>query len=134
MLFRELDTVSIKGRSKAVKMFEPMGRLADIDEQTRQHLRDHRKAMRASKAGNLHEAKELFTQLKDEWGPEKMYDRYLRGIDAIDKSNRDTALSSSGLQSSQPSDGGMSTVTSDDRTVTTSSKKAEGTGSTKTRA
>ena len=87
MLFRELDTVRIKGRSKAVRMFEPLGRAAEVSEEVHQFLREHRKAMRATKAGEWKTAEELFTHLKDEWGPEAMYARYLRGISAAKGSN-----------------------------------------------
>jgi len=82
MLFRELDTVQIRGRTQSVRMFQPLGRAADISEEKLQALRDHRRAMRASKAGNWSEARELFTRLRDEWEPATMYERYLRGIDA----------------------------------------------------
>jgi len=82
MLFRELDTVQIRGRTQSVRMFQPLGRAAEIDEETLQSLRDHRRAMRASKAGNWSEARELFTRLRDQWEPVTMYERYLRGIDA----------------------------------------------------
>ncbi len=103
VLFRELDTVQIKGRSKPVKMFEPLGHLSDVDDETRQYLRDHRKAMRASKAGNLSEAKTLFMQLKEQWGPAKMYDRYLRGIELLNTKDKEKSVSTSGVRTGRTS-------------------------------
>jgi len=107
MLFRELDTVRIKGRSKAVRMFEPLGRAAEVSEQTNQYLREHRKAMRATKAGQWDIAEELFTHLKDDWGPEAMYARYLRGITAA-KGSKNTGNKKA---TSGKSPGGVSLTT-----------------------
>ena len=36
--------------------------------------------MEASKSGDWETAARLFTKLRDEWGPEEMYDLYLNGI------------------------------------------------------
>lgn len=81
MLFRELDTVNIRGRSKPIRMFQPLGKISEVDNETRQLARDHQSAMRASKAGHWQEASDLFTRLRDEWGPSGMYNLYLRGIE-----------------------------------------------------
>lgn len=86
-LFRELDTVSVTGRSEAVTMFEPLGPRADASETLLEQLDLHENAMRASKSGNWDEAYRLFTELRDRWGPVARYDLYLRGIDAHRKTS-----------------------------------------------
>jgi len=81
MLFRELDTVTVKGRKQAVTMYEPLVLSSEASEMTLQRLKLHDEAMAASKAGKWDTAAELFVQLRDEWGPSGMYDLYLRGIE-----------------------------------------------------
>lgn len=81
LLFRELDTVIVKGRKTPVTMFEPLGLASEADEKTELRLKLHREAMLASKAGKWGRATELFTELREEWGPASMYDIYLRGIE-----------------------------------------------------
>ena len=80
MLFRELDTVVVKGRAMPVTMHEPLGEAAAADDATADWLDMHREAMAASKRGDWAHATELFERLRDEWGPPAMYELYLRGI------------------------------------------------------
>ena len=81
MLFRELDTVQVKGRTQMVTMFEPLGPTDAADEVLLERLAVHREAMRASKAGEWRRAGDLFARLRDEWEPRDMYELYLRGIE-----------------------------------------------------
>ncbi|MBX2839587.1 MAG: adenylate/guanylate cyclase domain-containing protein [Gammaproteobacteria bacterium] len=81
MLFRELDTVVVKGRKKPVTMYQPLGLVATADEKLVDQLELHRQAMAASKAGDWALAAKLFTALREEWGPANMYDLYLHGIE-----------------------------------------------------
>lgn len=89
MLFRELDTISVKGRKSAVNMYQPLltndpaGNFdSEFDErEIKQFLRMHEEAMIASKDEDWTNARRLFIKLRDEWGPAEMYDLYLRGID-----------------------------------------------------
>ena len=80
MLFRELDTVVVKGRAMPVTMHEPLGDAASADEATLAWLDVHREAMAASKLGDWARAQALFERLRDGWGPAPMYELYLRGI------------------------------------------------------
>lgn len=80
MLFRELDTVVVKGRAMPVTMLEPLGEAALADEATLGWLDLHREAMAASKRGDWDRATDLFERLRDGWGPHAMYELYLRGI------------------------------------------------------
>lgn len=80
MLFRELDTVAVKGRRKPVTMLQPLGESAGADLEMKKQLTMHRQAMEASKSGDWATATRLFTRLRDEWGPTEMYELYLNGI------------------------------------------------------
>ena len=80
MLFRELDTVMVKGRRQAVTMFQPLGSEDQLSEQVVAFLRLHDEAMAASKSGDWDTAVTNFSRLRDEWGPQSMYELYLRGI------------------------------------------------------
>lgn len=81
MLFRELDTVQVKGRTRPVTMHEPLGLADAADDELLAKLELHRQAMDAGKSGDWARARTLFTQLRDAWGPTDMYDLYLCGID-----------------------------------------------------
>jgi adenylate cyclase len=85
MLFRELDTVTVKGRKQQVTMFEPLGAEEQVNDIVLNWLNLHQKAMKASKAGQWDLAFELFSQLREDWGPVGMYDLYLRGIEQARK-------------------------------------------------
>ncbi len=80
MLFRELDTVIVKGRRQPVTMLQPLGQSSVADLETKKQLTLHRQAMEASKSGDWSTATKMFTRLRDEWGPAEMYDLYLNGI------------------------------------------------------
>lgn len=88
LLFRELDTVPVKGRSEPVTMFEPLCSIDDASEALLELLAMHERAMLASVEGKWDEASELFAELRDRWGPVEMYDRYLRGIEQVRGSTR----------------------------------------------
>ena len=81
VLFRELDTVTVKGRRQAVTMYQPLCAVADATETLLAQVAMHERAMAASVAGQWDEATELFCQLRDSWGPADMYELYLRGIE-----------------------------------------------------
>ena len=83
MLFRELDTVPVKGRTGLVKMYQPLGSKADADGYLLEQLDLHRQAMLASKNSQWDVARKLFAQLREDWGPVAMYDLYLHGIDHV---------------------------------------------------
>lgn len=85
MAFRELDTVTVTGRSQPVTMYEPLGSRETLSEQVLQRVELHDRAMAASRAGDWDTAVELFGRLREEWGPTSMYDLYLRGIEQARK-------------------------------------------------
>lgn len=81
LLFRELDTVTVKGRTQMVKMYQPLCAVADASDSLLELVDMHERAMAASVAGQWDEATSLFSELCDNWGPKDMYQRYLRGIE-----------------------------------------------------
>ncbi len=85
MAFRELDTVTVTGRSQPVTMYEPLGSRETLSEQVLQRVELHDQAMAASRSGDWDAAVELFGRLREEWGPTSMYDLYLRGIEQARK-------------------------------------------------
>jgi len=91
LLFREIDTIPVGGRSALVKMYEPLMVASDADETLKGKLARHRKAMVAGKSGDWETATRLFQRLRDEWGPPEMYDLYLRGIEASASDDRGNA-------------------------------------------
>ncbi|MBX2824465.1 MAG: adenylate/guanylate cyclase domain-containing protein [Gammaproteobacteria bacterium] len=91
MLFRELDTVPVKGRSALVRMYEPLGTERAASNELLEHLTIHRKAMLASKSEQWETAGKLFKELRDDWGPAEMYDLYLRGIEQASGSSLESA-------------------------------------------
>jgi adenylate cyclase len=85
MLFRELDTVAVKGRKNPVTMYQPLGLSSEADVTIKKQLTSHRIAMEACESKDWAKAEKIFTQLRDEWGPAEMYDLYLSGIKQASK-------------------------------------------------
>jgi len=85
LLFRELDTVVVKGRDLPVTMLEPLGSQENASDALLEQLELHRQAMQSSKESDWDHAARLFSQLRDTWGPADMYDIYLRGIEQARK-------------------------------------------------
>jgi len=81
MLFRELDTVTVKGGTRMVSMYQPLCARSDASDALLELVDMHERAMQASVAGQWDEAAALFGQLSQVWGPKDMYERYLRGIE-----------------------------------------------------
>jgi len=83
VLFREIDTAVVKGRSTPVTLYAPIGLRDEVDEETVSLLHTHRAAMEAGKRGEWALARQGFEQLRDRWGPPRMYELYLHGIDQV---------------------------------------------------
>jgi adenylate cyclase len=80
MLFRELDTVQVKGRHSQVKIFQPICPRGEADESLHRMLALHARALTHYRAGEYIEADELFRLLYDEMGNESIYAMYLERI------------------------------------------------------
>ncbi len=87
-LFRELDTVHVKGRQRFVRLFEPVCPIEDASPQLLKRLQLHRKAMQFYRRGMWHEAEALFGKLgRDDLVEREFYQKYVDRIQKI-KSTR----------------------------------------------
>lgn len=95
-LFRELDTVHVKGRQRFVRIFQPMCHEDEAVPNTHRQLQMHRKAMQFYRRGMWADAEALFLKLGEESGEVKFYKKYIDRLVEIQKS--------------QPKDGGSYVV------------------------
>lgn len=79
-LFRELDTVPLKGREDQVQVFQPLCQREDASDALIKSLELHRQAMQACRKADWPEAVRLFEELSESWGPAALYAKYLNGI------------------------------------------------------
>ena len=78
-LFRELDTVHVKGRQRFVQLFELICPVADASPELLKRLQLHRKAMQFYRSGMWNDAERLFEVLGNDSVDEREY--YQRYID-----------------------------------------------------
>lgn len=64
LLCRKIDRVKVKGKSKAVNIYQPIGLASDVDEAIKLALDLHQRAMSSYLAGEWNQAIDLFEQLK----------------------------------------------------------------------
>jgi len=88
MLFREVDTAVVKGRATPVTLYAPIGLRDEVDEDTVTLLHVHRAAMEAGRRGEWDLARRGFEQLREQWGPARMYELYLHGIEQVSAAQR----------------------------------------------
>ena len=82
-LFRELDTVHVKGRQRFVRIFQPICHQDEAVPNTHRRLQMHRKAMQFYRRGMWADAEKLFRALGDETGERLFYKRYIERIVSI---------------------------------------------------
>ncbi|MDO6462273.1 adenylate/guanylate cyclase domain-containing protein [Granulosicoccaceae sp. 1_MG-2023] len=80
MLFRELDTVHIKGRSERVQMLQPLGPKHNASPQLLETVALHRRAMRCLVDKDWTTATGLFRELSEACGGDKVYSIYLQRL------------------------------------------------------
>ena len=85
--FRELDRVRVKGKTKPVAIFEPVGPTADMTDAARQDLEDYVNALDAYRRQDLDAAQQMFKNLGDR-SDALLYNVYL---DRIDRFRREPA-------------------------------------------
>jgi len=89
-LFRELDTVHVKGRRRFVRLFEPVCLVSEAAPDLLKRLQLHRKAMQFYRRGLWIDAQRLFEKLGlDNPKEVELYQRYVHRIQEI-RSNRPT--------------------------------------------
>ncbi len=78
--FLELDRVRVRGKDTPVGIFEPIASRADLDSASAQMLREHRKALRAYRAGNWDSAESAFFSLQQSFPERRIFAIYLDRI------------------------------------------------------
>jgi adenylate cyclase len=78
--FRELDLVRVKGKTKPVAIFEPVGETALLDESSLAKLADYENALAAFRRCDWANARLLFEKLTEQYG-ELLYNVYLDRIE-----------------------------------------------------
>lgn len=65
VVFREIDTVAVKGRERPVALFEPLGLVGEVTDDTLSSRDAFAKALRLWRCGSFHEAANAFEMLAD---------------------------------------------------------------------
>ncbi len=76
-LFRKLDTVQVKGKEKAVAIFEPLCSLDSGTNQIREEAALQERALEAYAQGKWDEARQIWNKLKGMGGNLKLFEMYL---------------------------------------------------------
>ena len=80
IVFREIDTVQVKGKVNLTKIYQPLCKLDNLNDNLRSKLDLHNKAIDASNSGNYGAAVDLFTELKDQYVDDPYYPAMLEMI------------------------------------------------------
>ena len=83
-LFRELDTVHVKGRQRFVRLFEPVCSVEEASPDLHKRLQLHGKAMQFYRQGMWSDAERLFAKLsRDDLSNHEFYMKYVDRIQKI---------------------------------------------------
>ena len=83
IVYRELDLLRVKGKSAAVRAFEPVGEQGRVDDQLLQRLERYHEALVLYRERRWEEAGELFRTLQEEEPDRVVYGIYLERIAAL---------------------------------------------------
>ena len=78
--FREIDLVRVKGKSQAIKVYEPVGYKDKADENTLAELQSYHACLGDYRAQNWEKARSGFNHLSQTYGNRHIYDIYLQRI------------------------------------------------------
>ena len=81
IVLREIDSVIVKGRDTPLRLFEPLGPLAEVGEADRRRVQDYETALADYRAQRFAEAIAIWTRLEDDGPAAVMADRALRFIE-----------------------------------------------------
>ncbi len=88
-LFRELDTVHVKGRQRFIRIFQPVCHQDDASPNIHRQLQQHRKAMQFYRRGMWKDAELLFRKLSAESGESDFYGMYIKRLVDIRQSQQE---------------------------------------------
>ena len=74
IIFQELDSVTVRGKSSTTRIFQPVCMAEDLTESIKEALDKHRSALENYYGQRYELAIEQFNELKAEGGSEKYYD------------------------------------------------------------
>jgi adenylate cyclase len=89
IVFREIDTVQVKGKLNLTKIFQPLCTHDQFNDDLRSKLELHNKAIDASTNGNYQTAVDLFTELKEKYPDDPYYPAMLTMLKERQKKNGD---------------------------------------------
>ena len=82
VIFRELDTVTVRGKRKQTKVYQPVCMKGDLNDALRDRLAAHKEALESYYAGDYAAARQLFEDL---YRSSREDPYYARMIDTISK-------------------------------------------------
>jgi len=88
-LFRELDTVHVKGRQRFIRIYQPVCHQTDASPNIHRQLQQHRKAMQFYRRGMWKDAELLFRKLSAESGEVDFYGMYIKRLVDIRQSQQE---------------------------------------------
>jgi len=74
MVFRELDTVAVKGKTQSVKIYEPICEKGDLTQEQEEKLELHKNALACWYNQDIDQAKQKFSKLALRYPDDKYYD------------------------------------------------------------
>ena len=89
-LFRELDTVHVRGRQRFIRIYQPICHQAQASPNIHRQLQQHRKAMQFYRRGMWKDAELLFRNLSAESGESDFYGMYIKRLVDIRQSQQET--------------------------------------------
>ena len=88
-LFRELDTVHVRGRQRFIRIYQPVCHQGDASPGIHRQLQQHRKAMQFYRRGMWKDAELLFRKLSAESGEHEFYSMYIKRLVDIRQSQQE---------------------------------------------
>ncbi len=80
MLYRELDTVRVKGRADSIRMYQPICEARLASPEILENLAAHKRAMRYLVDKDWKRAARIFESLSESWSKDTVYQIYLKRI------------------------------------------------------
>jgi len=82
-IYRELDRVTVKGKSASLSIYQPLGKQGEVDRETLEQLPKLEQAMKLYRRGYWLEAEQAFQRLSRQNPEDLLYRMYLRRIESF---------------------------------------------------